>query len=46
MTWPREMAKAKELWPNVKEFFFDDDTFNIQKARTDRTVRQAEAARI
>ena len=30
----REMAKAKELWPNVKEFFFDDDTFNIQKART------------
>jgi hopanoid biosynthesis associated radical SAM protein HpnJ len=30
----REMAKAKEYWPNVKEFFFDDDTFNIQKART------------
>jgi len=30
----REMAKAKELWPDVKEFFFDDDTFNIQKART------------
>jgi len=30
----REMAKAKELWPEVKEFFFDDDTFNIQKART------------
>ena len=30
----REMAKAKEFWPNVKEFFFDDDTFNIQKART------------
>jgi hopanoid biosynthesis associated radical SAM protein HpnJ len=29
-----EMAKAKELWPEVKEFFFDDDTFNIQKART------------
>jgi radical SAM superfamily enzyme YgiQ (UPF0313 family) len=28
------MAKAKEHWPNVKEFFFDDDTFNIQKART------------
>jgi len=28
------MAKAKELWPDVKEFFFDDDTFNIQKART------------
>jgi len=30
----REMAKAKEHWPWVKEFFFDDDTFNIQKART------------
>jgi len=30
----REMAKAKELWPNVREFFFDDDTFNIQKVRT------------
>ena len=29
-----EMAKAKEYWPNVKEFFFDDDTFNIQQART------------
>ncbi len=29
-----EMAKAKELWPNVREFFFDDDTFNIQAART------------
>jgi len=29
-----EMAKAKQKWPEVKEFFFDDDTFNIQKART------------
>jgi hopanoid biosynthesis associated radical SAM protein HpnJ len=29
-----EMAKAKKLFPDVKEFFFDDDTFNIQKART------------
>ncbi|HZQ93185.1 MAG TPA: hopanoid biosynthesis associated radical SAM protein HpnJ [Terriglobales bacterium] len=29
-----EMAKAKEYWPWVKEYFFDDDTFNIQKART------------
>src|SRR5499427_5334505 len=29
-----EMARAKQLWPDVKEFFFDDDTFNIQKART------------
>jgi len=30
----REMAKAREYWPEVREFFFDDDTFNIQKART------------
>ncbi len=30
----REMAKAKDYWPYVREFFFDDDTFNIQKART------------
>jgi hopanoid biosynthesis associated radical SAM protein HpnJ len=30
----REMAAAKDYWPNVREFFFDDDTFNIQKART------------
>ncbi len=30
----REMAKAKDYWPWVKEYFFDDDTFNIQKART------------
>ena len=29
-----EMAMAKQYWPGVKEFFFDDDTFNIQKART------------
>jgi radical SAM superfamily enzyme YgiQ (UPF0313 family) len=28
------MANAKKLFPHVKEFFFDDDTFNIQKART------------
>jgi hopanoid biosynthesis associated radical SAM protein HpnJ len=29
-----EMSKVKQYWPDVKEFFFDDDTFNIQKART------------
>jgi hopanoid biosynthesis associated radical SAM protein HpnJ len=29
-----EMKQAKELFPQVKEFFFDDDTFNIQAART------------
>jgi hopanoid biosynthesis associated radical SAM protein HpnJ len=29
-----EMSKAKDFWPDVREFFFDDDTFNIQKART------------
>src|SRR5579862_6999484 len=30
----REAAYAKEAFPNIKEFFFDDDTFNYQKART------------
>ena len=30
----REMAKVKEYWPDLGEVFFDDDTFNIQKART------------
>src|SRR3954454_13000426 len=30
----REMAKAKGYRRNVKEFFFDDDTFNINGPRT------------
>jgi hopanoid biosynthesis associated radical SAM protein HpnJ len=29
-----EMKQAKEVFPQVKEFFFDDDTFNIQATRT------------
>ncbi len=29
-----EMAWAKEAFPYVKEFFFDDDTFNYKKDRT------------
>jgi radical SAM superfamily enzyme YgiQ (UPF0313 family) len=29
-----ELAWAKQNFPEVKEFFFDDDTFNIQKGRT------------
>ena len=29
-----ELAWAKQNFPDVKEFFFDDDTFNIQKVRT------------
>src|ERR1700729_2304253 len=29
-----ELKWAKANFPEVKEFFFDDDTFNIQKART------------
>jgi len=29
-----ELKWAKENFPHVKEFFFDDDTFNIQKGRT------------
>src|SRR5580704_8743979 len=30
----REVAFAQEAFPYVKEIFFDDDTFNYQKART------------
>ena len=30
----QEMKRAKELFPQVKEFFFDDDTFNYRKERT------------
>jgi len=30
----REVAFAREAFPYVKEIFFDDDTFNYQKART------------
>jgi len=29
-----ELKWAKENFPDVKEFFFDDDTFNIQQNRT------------
>jgi hopanoid biosynthesis associated radical SAM protein HpnJ len=29
-----ELAWARRAFPEIKEFFFDDDTFNIQKART------------
>ena len=32
--WRPRLANAKKLFPHVKEFFFDDDTFNIQKERT------------
>ncbi len=29
-----EARNAQETWPGLKEIFFDDDTFNYQKART------------
>lgn len=29
----REVAQAMELFPQAKEFFFDDDSFNIRKDR-------------
>lgn len=29
----REIARALEMFPQVKEYFFDDDTFNIRKDR-------------
>src|SRR5205085_10697362 len=29
----REMAEGKELFPQVREWMFDDDTFTIDRAR-------------
>jgi hopanoid biosynthesis associated radical SAM protein HpnJ len=34
-----EMAHAKKLFPQVKEFFFDDDTFTDDRARTEEIAR-------
>lgn len=34
-----EMRRAKELFPQVKEFFFDDDTFTADLARTEEIAR-------
>jgi hopanoid biosynthesis associated radical SAM protein HpnJ len=34
-----EMAKAKEYFPQVKEFFFDDDTFTADLPRTEAIAR-------
>ena len=34
-----EMAHAKELFPQVKEFFFDDDTFTDDRPRTEAIAR-------
>jgi radical SAM superfamily enzyme YgiQ (UPF0313 family) len=42
----REMAKAKEYWPYVKEFFFDDDTFNLQAARTEELCGKLKPLRL
>jgi hopanoid biosynthesis associated radical SAM protein HpnJ len=35
-----EVRFAQESFPNVREFFFDDDTFNYQKARTIELCRK------
>jgi hopanoid biosynthesis associated radical SAM protein HpnJ len=35
-----EVRYALETWPNLKEIFFDDDTFNYQKARTIELARK------
>ncbi len=34
-----EMRRAKELFPQVKEFFFDDDTFTADLKRTEDIAR-------
>jgi len=40
MTW-RRTGLGQAEFPNVKEFFFDDDTFNIQKVRTSSCARSS-----
>lgn len=34
-----EMTRAKEMFPQVKEFFFDDDTFTADLKRTEEIAR-------
>ncbi len=34
-----EMTRAKQLFPNVKEFFFDDDTFTDNRPRAEEIAR-------
>lgn len=34
-----EMARAKEMFPQVKEFFFDDDTFTAKFQRAEEIAR-------
>ncbi len=36
----REMEMAKELFPNVREFMFDDDTFTIDRERAIEISKQ------
>jgi hopanoid biosynthesis associated radical SAM protein HpnJ len=36
----REMARAKSLFPQVKEFFFDDDTFTAYQPRAREIARE------
>jgi hopanoid biosynthesis associated radical SAM protein HpnJ len=36
----REVRQALKLFPKAKEFFFDDDTFNIRKERVLEVCRQ------
>src|SRR5437660_9113057 len=33
-----EMARAKKMFPDVKEFFFDDDTFTANRPRTEEVA--------
>ena len=35
----QEMARAKEMFPEVKEFFFDDDTFTANFKRAEEIAR-------
>ena len=38
--WPAEMALAKKYFPQVREFFFDDDTFTDDLPRAEEIARR------
>ncbi len=41
-----EIAHAKELFPQVKEFFFDDDTFTVNQPRAREIAKRLKPLRI
>ena len=42
----REFKQAHKMFPQAKEFFFDDDTFNIRKDRVVALCKEFAAGRL